>query len=164
MELKRHLDLRYIFVGVYVLFFLIYIVLGLQPAEAAVSYEVSANLSIPSIGLNSDVTSLSLRDGHLDTPDTIVGSFSRAKNKTLLIGHSTTVFEHLDSVQIGDEIVYNDRVYSVISREIQAKADISMARLLQAADNEMLVLMTCAGELLDGGDATHRLIITAVEN
>jgi hypothetical protein len=28
---------------------------------------------------------------------------------------------------------------------------------------DTLVLMTCAGELLDNGDATHRLIITAVK-
>ena len=26
---------------------------------------------------------------------------------------------------------------------------------------ESIVVMTCAGELLEGGDATHRLIVTA---
>ena len=164
MELKRHLNLRYLFVGLYVLFFVTYIVIGLQPAEAAVSYEVSANLSIPAISLESDVTELTLRDGNLDTPDTIVGSYSRADNKTLLIGHSTTVFEHLDDIHLGDKVEYDNISYTVVSYEIQAKTDISMARLLRSADDDTIVLMTCAGELLENGDATHRLIITAVSD
>lgn len=164
MELKRHFDLRYIFVGLYVLLFVAYIIVGLQPAEAVANYQISANLSIPAIGLKSDVTELSLHDNNLDTPDTIVGSYSRADNKTLLIGHSTTVFEHLDDVHLGDIIEYNETSYTVISYKIQAKSDISMARLLKSADKDTIVLMTCAGELLDNGDATHRLIITAVSD
>ena len=161
MELKKHLDLRYLFVGLYVLLFVAYFVVGLQPADAA-NYEITANLAIPAIGLGADVTSLELHDGKLDTPDTIVGSFTRAENKTLLIGHSTTVFEHLDSVQNGDVIEYDDRSYMVVSKEVLAKSDVSMMRLLKSESHDTLVLMTCAGELLGNGDATHRLIITAV--
>ena len=164
MELKRHFDLRYIFVGLYVLLFVTYIIVGLQPAEAAANYEISANLSIPAIGLRSDVTELTLRDGNLDTPDTIVGSYSRADNKTLLIGHSTTIFERLNEIRLGDTIEYDNASYTVISYKIQAKPDISMAHLLKRADEDTIVLMTCAGELLENGDATHRLIITAVNN
>lgn len=164
MELRRHFDLRYVFVGLYVLFFALYIVVGLQPAEAAVSYDISANLSIPAIGLRSDVTELTLHDGNLDTPDTIVGSYSRADNKTLLIGHSTTIFAHLDDIRLGDMIEYNNTSYTVISYTIQAKSDISMTRLLKATNNDTIVLMTCAGELLENGDATHRLIVTAVSD
>ena len=161
MELKRHLNLRYVFVGLYVLLFVTYIVVGLQPAGAT-QYEIAAALSIPNIELESGVTELALHDGRLDTPDTIVGSYSRYNNKVLLIGHSTTVFERLKEVQIGDEITYDNDAYRVVSRYEQVKQDISMHKLLSDEDEKTLVLMTCAGELLGNGDATHRLIITAV--
>lgn len=161
MELKKHLGLRYLFVGLYVFLFGVYIMIGLQPAGAT-NYDVSTNLAIPSIGLKSDVTELAVRDGRLDTPDTIVGSFTRSDNKTLLIGHSTGVFEHLDSLQDGDAIEYDGRHYYTIRREVLEKSNISMTQLLKSEANDTLILMTCAGKLLDGGDATHRLIITAV--
>ena len=162
MELKRHLDLRYVFVGLYVLFFAVYIIIGLQPAGAT-QYEIVGDLSIPGIGLRSGVTELTLHDGRLDTPDTIVGSYSRYDNKVLLIGHSTTVFEHLNEVQIGDEITYDNVTYHVVSRYEQVKQDISMRKLLNNEEDKTLVLMTCAGELLGNGDATHRLIVIAVK-
>lgn len=162
MELKRHLDLRYVFVGLYVLFVVVYVVIGLQPADA-IDYEISADLEIPAIGLESGVTKLTLQDGRLNTPDTIVGSFSRAEHTTLLIGHSTTVFRHLDSVRVSDEIKYDYESYYVTDIEVEPKADISMSKLLKDSSADTLVLMTCAGELLDNGDATHRLIITAVK-
>ena len=163
MELKKHLDLRYIFVGLYVLLFAIYIIVGLQPAEAA-HYDVSANLAIPSIGLDSDVTSLTLNDNRLDTPDTIVGSYSQAENKTLLIGHSTTIFENLKTIMMGDEIMYDGKTYDVVERYVAAKKDISMDELLSEGSRDTIVLMTCAGTLLDGGDATHRLIVVAMQD
>ena len=162
MELKRHLDLRYVFVGLYVLFVVVYVVIGLQPADA-IDYEISADLEIPAIGLESGVTKLTLQDGRLNTPDTIVGSFSRAEHTTLLIGHSTTVFRHLDSVRVSDEIKYDYESYYVTNIEVEPKAGISMSKLLKDSSADTLVLMTCAGELLDNGDATHRLIITAVK-
>lgn len=162
MELKKHLDLRYVFVGFYVLLFAIYVAIGLRPVDA-IDYEISANLSIPSIGLESDVTRLALQDGKLNTPDTIVGSYSRTEHTTMLIGHSTTVFQHLDSVRLGDEIKYDYDSYYVTDVRVEAKGDISMASLLRSNSMDTLVLMTCAGELLDNGDATHRLIITAVK-
>ena len=162
MELKRHLDLRYVFVGFYVLLFVIYAVIGLQPADA-IDYEISADLSIPAIGLESGVTKLTLQDGKLNTPDTIVGSYSRAEHTTMLIGHSTTVFQHLDNVKVGDEIKYDYDSYYVTDIKVEAKADISMSKLLRDQSWDTLVLMTCAGKLLDNGDATHRLIITAIK-
>ena len=57
MELKRRLDPRIVFIGLYVLAFLVYIIIGLNTV-AAVQYEVSGQLTIPSIDLYSDVTNL----------------------------------------------------------------------------------------------------------
>lgn len=160
MELKKHLDFRKVFAILYSVIFAIYIIVGLQPAEAA-NYKVDAKLEIPSIGLDSDVTALKLEDHRLDTPDTIVGSYAGAKNKTLLIGHSTTVFSELNKMRVGDVVIYNGKTYRAISRVFRAKEEIKMTELLKEEKNDTLVLMTCAGELLEGGDATHRLIITA---
>ena len=97
----------------------------------------------------------------LNTPDTIVGSYTRAENKTLLIGHSTTVFQDLDQVKMSDYINYNNKTYQVNDIELLEKSDIDMNDALKTTDKDTIVIMTCAGTLLEGGDATHRLIITA---
>lgn len=161
MKLRRYLDPRDIFIGIIIFVAAMYFVIGLSPAEAA-KYEISAELSIPSIGLNSDVTKLKLENKHLETPTTIVGSYTQAKNKTLLIGHSTTVFENLENVNIGEEIQYEQKNYRILGKEVFAKSEIDMDEVLKPAERDTIIIMTCAGELYDGGDASHRLIIEAV--
>jgi len=160
VEIGRRFSLKYVFIGLYIVAFLVYIIVGLQPAEAA-NYNIVAELSIPSIGLQSDVASLKLNNGALDTPDTIVGSYSGAENKSLLIGHSTTVFKNLNNVKIGDIIIYNKKEYVVYKRDLVQKDDILMPRLLKKEDTDTIVIMTCAGKLLKNGDATHRFLLTA---
>ena len=143
--------------------FLAYIVVGLQPVEAA-DYDIAAELNIPSLGLEADVTTLTLDNNKLDTPDAIVGSYTRAENKTLLIGHSTTVFQNLNQVELGNEISYSGNNYRVAEIKTIPKSAINMNKILAGSDKDTIIIMTCAGELLDGGDATHRLIVTAVKN
>lgn len=163
MELKRRrFDFRKIVTICYVVAFAVYLIVGLQPAEAR-QYTLSGRLDIPSIRLTSDVTTLELNDHKLDTPDTIVGSYSRNVNKTLLIGHSTTVFVNLNGVAAGDTIYYNDDEYTVSKVELFQKEDIDMSKLLKSEERETIVLMTCAGKILDNQDATHRLIVTALK-
>lgn len=161
MELRKHPSLKSFFMGLYVLFFAIYIIVGLQSAEATQNYEISDILNIPSINLSTDVADLKLENHKLETPNDIVGKFQRAKNKTLLIGHSSTVFKNLDELQIGEEVIFNNTKYYVHNSEIVEKAAIDMNELLAAAEKDTLVIMTCAGTEFDNGDATHRLIITA---
>ena len=163
MELKKRLDSRIVFVSLYIFALITYIIYGLQPA-GAVDYDITASLNIPSINLSTDVTALELQDGKLNTPDMIVGSYSQNHNNTLLIGHSTTVFDRLNEVYLGDKIEYNDIVYHVVAIDLLAKSDISMSSLLKLEKKDTIVLMTCAGTLLDGGDATHRLMIKAVRD
>ncbi|MBR3256557.1 sortase [Candidatus Saccharibacteria bacterium] len=160
MELKRHLDPKYIFIGLYVVLLVVYIVIGLKPADAT-NYPISGKISIPEINLESDVTTLELNKGKLDAPDRIIGSFSTSPNKTLLIGHSTTVFQNLNKANLGEYIFYNNKSYRINNIEIKAKSDIHMGKLLKETEKDTIVLMTCAGELFENGDATHRLIITA---
>ncbi len=163
MELKRRLDFKYVLIGLYIFAFLIYLIVGLQPAEA-VNMDISTELSIPSIDLTSDVTTLSLGKDGLDTPDTIVGRYSKNINNTLLIGHSSTVFQNLKDVKVGDLISYDLGEYTIVSTEVFRKIDIDMNDVLSKRDVETIVIMTCAGELYDDGDASHRLIVTAIKN
>lgn len=159
MELRRHVSFGKIYFALYFVALSIYFLVGLKPAEAA---NIESRILIPSIGLVSDVERLELENSELSTPDEIVGSFSRNKNKTLLIGHSSTVFTDLKNVKIGDEIVYRDLAYRVSEIELMEKSDISMMKVLSAEDKDTIILMTCAGELYDDGDASHRLLITAL--
>ena len=109
MELKRRFNYRKVFVVFYVLCFLVYLAFGLQPAEASQEF-FSQKLEIPSINLETPVAELELVDRELETPDKIAGSFSIHKNKTLIIGHSTTVFEKLKDVRMSDILYYNDKL------------------------------------------------------
>lgn len=160
VELKRSFDFRKVIATICFLVATFCFAQGLKTADA-VSYEISAELSIPSINLSSDVTTLALKDHALKTPETIVGRFSRYENKTLLIGHSTTVFNALENVQVGDVINYDDEVYIVKNIETQKRDDVNMDILLKNSEEKTIVLMTCAGELYENGGASHRLIITA---
>ena len=158
---RRYVDTRWVFVILTCIMTVIYFAVGLSPARAAV-YNIVGAVEIPSIGLNSDVTALSLTSEGLQTPDTIVGSYTRG-NKTLLIGHSTTVFQDLDDVRLGDIIYYNGEKYKVLTISVARKEDIIMSELLRPDEQESLVVMTCAGTLLPHGDATHRLMLDAVK-
>lgn len=160
MELKKRLNPKQVFIGLYFLAFAIYLIVGLQPADAA-NYNIVGEISIPSIGLVSDVAGIEVEDGRLETPDKIAGVYQKNENKTFIFGHSGTVFKGLDEVKNGDSLVYDNKTYHVYKTEILLKDEISMNELLKASENDTLVIMTCAGEDLGGGDTTHRLIIYA---
>lgn len=160
--MTKRFDFKRIVTLCYVVAFAVYLILGLQPA-GAVQYEVSGALEIPSINLYSDVTTLELKDHRLNTPDTIVGSYSRYSSKTLLIGHSTTVFKDLNQAKVGEIITYNGKKYLIKDATIIAKPKINMDALLAPETRNTIIIMTCAGEILEGQDATHRLVVTATE-
>ena len=163
MELRRRrFDFRKIVTLFYVVAFATYLILGFQPT-AATHYEISGSLNIPSINLTSDVTSLKLENHKLNTPDTIVGSYTKYDSKIFLIGHSTTVFKNLNQVKPGELINYNGKNYLISGTKTLAKSEIDMNTLLAPEAHNTLVIMTCAGEILDGQDATHRFIVTAYE-
>lgn len=162
MKLKRHLNITSVFIALYFIAFSIYIIIGLQPAEAIKSYDISGKLSIPSINLDADVTTLTLNEHRLDTPETIVGSYSKAQNKTLLIGHSTTVFADLERLKLNETINYNGSTYRITNIDMVPKSTINMDQLLSAADKDTIIIMTCAGQLYENSDSSHRLLISAV--
>ena len=139
------------------------IIFNLEPVGATEEYTISGKLSIPSVSIESPVTTIELSNNVLPTPSRIVGSFSNHKNKTLLVAHSTAAFSNLKNVIYGTEINYNDENYVVTKIVTEKKSDVKMNELLDTSQKPTIVLMTCAGKLLSGGDATHRLIVTAVK-
>jgi len=149
-----------VIVAIYTLFFVWFFTVGLMPAEAA-EYNIIGKVNIPAINLTSDVAKLNLEDDRLKTPAEIVGSFTRAKNKTLLIGHASSVFRNIKDLKLEDEILYDNKTYKVAKIDYMAKSEINMNKILASNEVDTVIIMTCAGQDLGNGDATHRLIITA---
>ena len=50
-----------------------------------------------------------------------------------------------------------------MSAETLEKAAVDMSGILAKASRQTIVVMTCAGQDLGGGDATHRLLVTAIQ-
>ncbi len=138
----------------------LYLIIGFQPAESQSSPDLPT-LGISSINLETPVAALELQDHQLIAPATIAGSFSHSDNKTLLIGHSSTVFQNLHQVSKNDVLAYDKKLYLVTKIETLEKSAVKMSEILAPADRETVILMTCAGEPLENQDATHRLVITA---
>ena len=144
----------------FALFLPAYLFFGLQPVAPAEA-STYPTLEIPSIDLSTPVEPLALDGSTLTAPGAIAGSFSLYTSPTLLIGHNTTVFQRLDQVKIGDNIIYDGLSYQISDIEVRPKAEINMNVLLEHRTQPTLILMTCAGEPLGGQDYTERLIVTA---
>ena len=161
MELKKRFDVRKFLIISYVLVFAVYIIYGLQPARAAEA--IKGHLTIGTIGLSTDVAAAETNEEGLITPDDIPAIYSINPNKALVYGHSARIFEKLDLLKVGDVINYNNKDYYVTSVTVQKKDDVRMNGLLSGRERDTIILMTCAGELYENGDASHRLLVTAVE-
>jgi len=140
----------------------IYLFIGFQPAPI-VNASSLPKLEISSIALETPVTAVTLVEHEFIVPAQIAGYYTEAENKIFIMGHSSTVFKNLDKISTGDAITYREEKYIVQAVETLPKADISMSKILQAEEEETLIIMTCAGEPLPNQDATHRLIVTAIK-
>lgn len=141
----------------------IFVYIGLQPASATDAEAVS-QLEIESIGLSTPVVVSELKNHELSVPDRVAGEYAKNDSKTLLIGHSSTVFKNLKAVNLGDEISYQGENYQVTGISKQAKENINMGEILAETSRDTIILMTCSGAPLGHDDYTHRLIITAELN
>ena len=120
-------------------------------------------LFMPSIGLIARVTDIE-RDGNtLKAPDYIAGAYHATNHKTVLIGHSSTIFNNLHNIKIKDTFTFDQKTYTVIKTEILEKAMIDMGEIVAETDENTIILMTCYGEPLGGQDFSHRFIVTAKE-
>ena len=165
MEIKRKVDFRKVFTGIYIIVAFLLLTFGLRPAEATASHDdIVSSINIPAVGIVSTVTKIKLENHRLETPDLVVGSYAKKNSaKTFLVGHSTTVFRNLKYIKVGDIIAYDNQIYTVDNITIKQKENIDMNELLKSSKNapKTLIIMTCAGTLYADGDASHRLIVTA---
>ena len=161
-----------LYLGIFLVYFIAgfaFLAVGLQPiksAEAAYAAEsetAEESLTIPAINLSAPVKITSLNGNDLIVPEQIAASFSMSENKTLIIGHSSTIFTDLKDVKMNDEIIYQGETYRVTSIEEKLKNAIDMSEILKSENSPTIILMTCSGDRIEGtaGDHTHRLIITA---
>ena len=144
-----------------------FIIVGLQPADTSAEVRASEAaaaeeyLSIRSIGLETPLARVSLKNNTLNAPQYIAGVYHSHENKILIIGHSLTVFENLNKISLGDKIDYEDGTYVVTDLKTLEKSEINMSEVLEDESEKTMILMTCAGEQLSGVDFSHRLIVTA---
>ena len=146
-----------------------FILIGLQPSKSATSVyakeaaEATATLEMPTINLKAPVTEVSLIGKDLEVPEQIAGAYSINKNKTLIIGHSSTIFTNLQNVQIGQSFTYKSTTFIIKSIVEKKKEDVSMKDILSSASTPTVIIMTCSGDTIPNtdGDHTHRLIVTA---
>jgi LPXTG-site transpeptidase (sortase) family protein len=168
-RLPREKKIYLVIFATYFLAAFAFVVIGLQPTKSSAAvYATEAEtatslLTIDSINLNAPVKKAALNGKTLEVPEQIAGSYSVHKNKTLIIGHSSTIFTHLYKLKLGDKISYNGKEYTIRTIEEKQKQDIVMKDILKAEEKDTLVLMTCSGEKIaeSTSDHTHRLIITA---
>ena len=159
-HLRHHNSAKILVTAVYLAILAIYLFIGFQPDLTEASADI--RLSIPSIQLTTPVKDIQKDGATLTAPATIAGAYTPSDNKVFLIGHSSTIFQNLHQISIGDPITYDGRTYTVTQIETKAKADIAMTALLRPTDTPTLILMTCAGQPLGGQDYCHRLIVTAI--
>ena len=151
----------------YLLAIATFIVVGLQTTDtsaevrAAEVAQAEAYLSIRAINLATPVVRIELVNRTLNAPQYLAGAYHAHDNKTLIIGHSSTIFNQLHQLKIGDYIDYEAGTYRITDLSTQVKEDISMSSILRDEASPTLILMTCAGKPLGGMDFSHRLIITA---
>lgn len=120
-------------------------------------------LFIPKIGLIAQVKNIERQGNRLIAPDTIAGAYKPTNHKTVIIGHSSTIFKDLDQLKGSETFTFDQTEYKITRREVVEKRFVDMAEIVAETEKNTVVLMTCFGEPLGGQDYSHRLIITAEE-
>lgn len=129
----------------------------------AVDASSEERLFIPSIGLIARVKDIERTGNQLIAPDEIAGAYKPTLHKTVIIGHSSTIFKDLKNISGNDIFTFDSRSYRVKEREIIEKGVINMSEIVAETEKNTVIMMTCYGEPLGGQDYSHRLIITAEE-
>lgn len=132
-----------------------------MPKSADASSE--ERLFMPSIGLIAQVKDIERTGNQLIAPDEIAGAYSATNHKTVIIGHSSTVFKDLKNVKKSDEFTFDNAKFVVKEVETLPKSLVDMEEIVKETKTNTIILMTCSGEPLGGQDYSHRLIIKAEE-
>ena len=138
-----------------------FVAYAFMPKSADASSE--ERLFIPSISLIARVKDIERTGSKLIAPDEIAGAYQPTNHKTVIIGHSSTIFRDLNKIGDEDHFTFDSKEYKITSREVLPKSLISMEEIVSETEVNTVVLMTCAGEPLGGQDYSHRLVIIAEE-
>ncbi len=147
-----------------------------SPADS-VAAGVPYFISIPSIGLNSQIVGVGLTTGgNVDVPGSVVGWWNGSASAgspgaMFLDGHSPGVLGGLASVPVGGQIFIQagggiTATYTVASVEVTTLESVNMRRALSPISGGAgLNIMTCTGQYDAGrGTYSHRLIVYAVKS
>ena len=132
-----------------------------MPKTADASSE--ERLFIPSIGLIARVKDIERSGNQLIAPDEIAGAYQPTIHKTVIIGHSSTVFKDLKNINSDETFTFDKKSYKMKDRKIIEKSVVDMAKVVEETEVNTVILMTCYGEPIGPQDYSHRLIITAEE-
>ncbi len=132
-----------------------------MPKTADASSE--ERLFIPSIGLVARVKDIDRTGNQLIAPDEIAGAYQPTIHKTVIIGHSSTIFKDLKNISGDDTFTFDHKTYKVTERDVIEKSVVDMSEIVAETEKNTVIMMTCYGEPLGGQDYSHRLIITAEE-
>ena len=132
-----------------------------MPKTADASSE--ERLFIPSIGLIARVKDIERSGNQLIAPDEIAGAYQPTIHKTVIIGHSSTVFKDLKNINSDETFTFDKKSFKIKDRKIIEKSVVDMAKVVEETEINTVILMTCYGEPIGPQDYSHRLIITAEE-
>lgn len=151
------------------------------PSSKIISTSISSQvgvplyLYIPSIKLYSKVDGVGVNKiGNMDVPSgrtTDVGWYKYgvipgSAGTAVLDAHNTAAFKNLNQVPVGSDIyVYTSSGkwlhFITTKAETYSMKVLTSQMLFEPTSSRQINLITCAGQLLGNGQATHRLIVSA---
>ncbi len=87
------------------------------------------DLQIPAINLTTKTIPTEIQNNTLPTPDHQVAAYTNHK-KTFLYAHSTTAFQNLHLLTLGDKITYLNQTYEITTIQTLPTPEIKMPKLL----------------------------------
>lgn len=134
-----------------------------------------AYLYIPSIKLLSAVQGVGVNaKGNMDVPSGKTnnvgwyqyGTTPGGVGTAVLDAHNTAAFKNLKDVAVGQKLYVQDAkgnwlTFQVTKTEVYSMQTLKPSTLFAQTNNRQLNLITCAGQNLGNGEATHRLIVSA---
>lgn len=145
------------------------------PAPVATPTPAYDKVSIPSIGLTSQIVTVGLVAGNtIDVHKSLVGWWNGSarpgtNGATFLDGHNPGVLKNLQNISVGDRITVsladgNSYTYTVVHREVVPLVGIDMGKALRPYNNaaQGLNMMTCMGAYNPAtGTTDQRLVVYA---
>ena len=143
--------------------------------SSVVSADSPMYLYIPSINLFSNMQGVGIdKKGNMDVPSGKTnnvgwyeyGTMPGNTGTAVLDAHNTAAFKNLKNVPVGSDIyilTQKGKIMHFVVREAQVYSmkTLKPSTLFAQAGHPQINLITCAGKNLGGGDATHRLIVSA---